>query len=139
MDREDVSIQSRKEKPLEFDCMMDSNDHETEIDVALALSGPFGKFQILVQLFFMYVIVTIGFQTMITYFLADDPPWTCANNVTSAFCIENIGKHITITNSNFSARCTMKRNEWIYTRPATYSYVTEFDLVCKNTSVVFSS
>ena len=118
----------------ELACLIASNN-KTDIDEALALSGPFGKFQVLVQIFFMYAVFTNAYQAVTVYFVGDNPSWTCVSTNTSNFCMENFGKQITNTNRNFSRRCEMKRDEWTYTKPKTYSYITEFDLICEKNSI----
>lgn len=110
-------------------------DEETNIEDALILTGPFGCFQFCVQIFFMYVISTVAYQALISYFAGDSPPWKCRNNSSSQFCKDNFGKEFSVTSINFSIRCNMSREEWIYTTPIDYSYITEFELICNRNSI----
>lgn len=108
-----------------------------DVDEALHKSGPFGLFQVLVQIFFMYAIFTSAYQSLSNYFEGSDSHWTCMNvsNNTSRFCKENMGKIIEINSANFSKRCHLNRSEWKYTRMKSFSYVTEFDLICERNAL----
>jgi len=137
-----------------------------DVDEALELGGPCGRFQFLTQAFFMYMVLTIGYQVVFTYFIASDPPWTCAghigtlhnttsltdtlhnntsltdtphnttslNTTTSKFCREHQDVIFSTDSEFFYERCKLNRWEWKYTTTKDYSFVTEYDLVCKKAS-----
>ena len=46
-----------------------------------------------------------------------------------------MNKSIASDSDNFKKRCAMNTTEWEYTTARSYSFVTEFDLVCSKTSV----
>ena len=100
------------------------------LDEALEISGSLKRIQLLYQLFFLFIIAFTFYQSLLSVFAGDSPAWRCTNNST-LFCRQNIDQEIKITNKNFSKRCELKREEWVYVTPNSYSYVTEFDLVCK--------
>ena len=108
---------------------------ELDIDEALEITGPCGKFQISFQLLFMGLLLTIGYQAVLNYFIGNDPPWKCAKNSNSTFCQNNTGKIFSSDNKEFTRRCKLNRHDWAYTKPKTYSFVTEFELVCEKTSI----
>ena len=103
----------------------------------LSIVGEYGNFQKMVNVMFCIMILPSGYQVLISYFAADDPPWKCIQN--SSICKLNG----TLQNSD-SRRCAMPRTQWEYTQPHDYSVVTYFDVNCGNqwlielpTSVMF--
>ena len=131
--------------------MEKSKENEVDVDEALDIGGPCGKFQFLTQAFFMYMVLTIGYQVVFTYFIASDPPWRCVgtplsntttdtNETANTFCQDNPGLIVFSDSDHFYERCNLNRSEWEYTTSKSYSFVTEFDLVCeKATTAAFAS
>lgn len=122
MDGEDVLV--GKNKLIEMD-----------IDEALEITGPCGRFQISFQILFSGLILVIGYHAVMNYFIGSDPPWTCAQNATSVFCFNNTGKIFSSDDTDFTSRCDLPRSDWVYTTDKKYSFVTEFELVCDKTAV----
>ena len=119
----------------------DTDKREMDVDEALEMGGPCGKFQLLTQVAFMYLVLTIGYQVVFTYFIASDPPWRCvANNNTtnnttgSSFCKIHTNEVMHSDSEWFYERCQLDRGEWEYTTSKDYSFVTEYDLVCEKAS-----
>ena len=106
-----------------------TEEKRVTLDEAMEISGSLKRIQLFYQVFFLYVIFFTFYQSLLSVFAGDNPPWRCTKT-SSLFCRQNIDLDIDITNTNFSKRCEMNREEWMYTTPKTYSYVTEFDLVC---------
>ena len=111
-----------------------SSSSEVNVDEALEKSG-FGRFQYLTQILLTCISITFAYQCILSYFIANDPPWKCIHNNTSKFCEQNFGVKIAVDNENFSSRCILDRDEWTYTTDKKYSIVTEFDLVCKKIAI----
>ena len=101
------------------------------VDEALESCKPFGRFQVTIQIIFAYVVITIGYQSIMSYFIVDNPPWKCVGNNTSHFCKQNFGILIRSDNEKFPRRCQLNRDEWTYSSDKDYSVVTEFNLVCE--------
>ena len=99
------------------------------VDGALLKSGTFGRYQIVLLLsYFLVFRNAYLFQSLITYFVADDAPWACRNMNVSSFCNKGPFRE---GDDLFTRRCSLSRNQWNYLSPKTYSFTTEFDLVCK--------
>uniref|UniRef100_A0A7M5XK77 Uncharacterized protein n=1 Tax=Clytia hemisphaerica TaxID=252671 RepID=A0A7M5XK77_9CNID len=68
------------------------SDEEIEIrgstiDEILSKTGSFGRYQkILLLLSILVFSSSVTFQSLITYYAADDPPWRCVNLNISSFC-----------------------------------------------------
>ena len=109
-----------------------SNDDSVEvnIDEAIVMAGSFGSYQKLVAFAVCFVRVAILGNVFVMYFVAFDPPWTCASADTSSFCMQHFGKQIPQSSDLFKQRCILNRSDWIFTKDKAYSIVTEFDLVC---------
>ena len=130
----DIELTQGVRPTIENNLTPSSSAVEVDVDEALEKSG-FGRFHILTQILFTYISISITYQSVLSYFVADDPPWKCIHNSTSKFCKENFGVKIAADNEKFSSRCILHRDEWTYTTGKNYSIVTEFDLVCKKTAV----
>ena len=114
-----------------------NEDHEEKwvtLDEVMEISGSLKGIQLFYQVFIFSVIFFGFYQSLLSVFAGDSPPWRCTKN-SSLFCRQNAGLDIGIMNMNFSKRCEMNREEWMYTTPNNYSYVTEFDLVCERNYV----
>jgi len=83
---------------------------EYEIEEAIEKSGSYGRLQIFITITIMCMVLFIAFQTLILYYVADDPPWTCVSTNSSEFCLKHYGEVITQSSDYFSKRCKMKRN-----------------------------
>ncbi|XP_066934893.1 solute carrier family 22 member 15-like [Clytia hemisphaerica] len=111
------------------------NDEEIKIrgstiDEILSNTGSFGRYQkILLLLSILVFSSSVTFQSLITYYAADDPPWRCVNLNISSFCRKGPFQEGT---EMFTKRCSLNRDQWEYTLPKSYSFTTEFDLVCSN-------
>ena len=110
-----------------------SDTKEVDIDEAINLSGSFGRYQWLVNIFLNMIHVIFNPHLYILYFVADDPPWTCVKKSSSLFCKQHFGEKIHQSSDLFDKRCDLNRSEWMFVKDKTYSIVTEFDLVCDYT------
>ena len=106
---------------------------EVDIDEAINLSGSFGRYQWLVNIFLNMIHVIFNPHLYILYFVADDPPWTCVKKSSSLFCKQHFGEKIPQSSELFEKRCDLNRSEWMFVKDKTYSIVTEYDLVCDYT------
>ena len=102
------------------------------IDGFLRMVGEFGKFQILLDAIFCFMIIPTAFQSLIMYFAALQPEWRCVTN--STLCTLNG----TFTSQN-ELRCQIPRSEWEFTQPKEYSIVTEFDIYCDKDWAIYMS
>jgi len=50
---------------------------EYEIEDAIVKSGSFGLLQIFVTIITMLIVFSVACQSLMLYYVADDPPWTC--------------------------------------------------------------
>lgn len=121
--------QDEDENPLL--CEYENNDDDgnaESVDDALLKSGTFGRYQfcLLISYFLIFRNAYL-FQSLITYFVADDAPWECTNRNVSSFCKQAPFRE---GDAMFIKRCSLDRNQWRYLYPKTYSFSTEFDLVC---------
>jgi len=103
---------------------------EYEIEDAIVKSGSFGLLQIFVTIITMLIVFSVACQSLMLYYVADDPPWTCVAKNSSEFCLKHYGEVITQSSDFFSKRCKMKRDQWKFTKDNSFSIVSEFDLVC---------
>ena len=122
-----------------------------DVDGALEKIGNWGKFNILLLILLTTYNTTIYFQLTFSYFIGNNPPWKCvsspgnitqmlndnsnmstmnSNNNVSNFCTQNPGKEVHVDDEDFYKRCHLPRDQWTYSTDKTYSYTTEFDLVC---------
>ena len=121
MDKHESMTNSSINKPVEVD-----------IDEAFEIAGSFGRYQILVTFLVCFTHAPILSQTLMLYFVANEPPWTCINNNSSVFCKNHFGEKIPQSSELFKEQCKLNRSEWIFTKDKTYSIVTEYELVCDN-------
>ena len=89
------------------------------------------RIQFVYQIFFIFVIGFTFYQSLLSVFAGDSPSRQCRTANSSEFCRQNYGSEIGNADVNNTKRCALGRKEWVYTEPKTYSYVTEFDLVCR--------
>lgn len=117
----------------------DNENVGVDIEEGFQRSGDCGRYQIMLQLIFSYLVVCIASASFVPYFILDDPAWTCNSNSTSPFCQEHFGKSFSPDSDLFYERCRLERSEWSYTRASKYSVVTEYDLVCNLTAYAETS
>merc|ERR1712168_1455753 len=114
-------------------------DDGMDVDEILTAAGGFGRFQGIMLLELVYLVLKIGQHFVSSVFIGPDPPWTCTTNSTSNttkdFCVKNFGRHIASDSDDFKLRCSWNSSEWKYTTEDDYSFVQEYDLVCSKTSV----
>ncbi|XP_066936713.1 solute carrier family 22 member 15-like [Clytia hemisphaerica] len=109
----------------------------THIDQVLPLIGEIGLFQILYICILCLITIPATFQTLIIYFVADNPGWHCVANSTTCTLKEPV---ITSTMTDlYKTRCSFLRSEWEYVEEDLYSVVTEFDLSCKREHLIYVS
>jgi len=136
----------------------DDNEVAVEMDVddALENAGPCGISQTLLQLLFMTACVTVCYHAIESYFTGHSPAWECVLDLNTtntstgqdidtrisqrssewiSFCLLNANASISSDDKDFYRRCEMHRNEWRFTTDSSYSFVTEFDLVCDRSAV----
>ena len=90
-----------------------------------------GRYQICLAILVLFAVLFNGYHTLLVYFVANDPGWQCTNITNqSTFCQHNQGKIFHSSQSDYKRVCTLKRSEWKFAKPKTYSIVTEFDLIC---------
>ena len=118
---------------------IEEEDNGMDVDAILTAAGGFGRFQGIMSLVLVYLVLTIGHHFVSSVFIGPDPPWTCTTNTTSTttrdFCVKNFGRHIASDSDDFKLRCNWNSSEWKYTTEDDYSFVQEYDLVCSKTSV----
>lgn len=117
--------------------MADRKDQKRDavnLDMVLEKTGPYGKFQWLLQFVCFVLVIAIGHYQVNVYFLGNDPSWKCnSKNESSTFCVQNNNKVISSDSKDFYERCHLNRTEWMYTVSTEFSFVTEFDLICSRT------
>ena len=83
-----------------------------------------------------FILLFLSYQHGLVFFTGNSPAWQCVENSTSRFCQSHQNHTFTVTGSLFNKRCELNRSEWTYATERHYSFVTEFDLVCDQNSVV---
>ena len=63
---------------------------KVDVDEALEKSG-FGRFQLSTEILFTFITIPTIYQCVLSYFIANDPPWKGIHNNTSKFCEQNFG------------------------------------------------
>ena len=122
-------------KDNQEDIKSSSEGSKINVDEFLERVGGYGRFQVIMQILAFFFVISFAYQTLIMYFIANNPGWKCVTSNSSKFCKENYGKNVDISDSNFTYRCQMKRSEWEYTTKKDFSIVTEFDLICEKESL----
>ena len=103
------------------------------LDEILSRAGLFGILQVLIHVSSCYVIFAVTSQVGMIFFIGHSPPWKCVDDATSGFCLENLNTTFSIDSPMFNTRCDLNRSDWSYTTESSYSFVTEYDLVCSDT------
>ena len=96
---------------------------ELGMDEFLPIIGEFGTFQKLLVGILSIPANIVAFPFLIIYFTSLEPPWKCSEG--SSVCTNN-----GTFNSSDDSRCDMSREDWEFTKPPSYSLVTQYDLVC---------
>ena len=99
------------------------------IDEMLTFVGGYGPYQWMLNAIFALFQLPQTFPNLIMYFAALSPTWKCAEN--STICISNA----TFASDDIS-RCSMKKEDWVYTESHDFSVTTQFDLVCNDEWII---
>jgi len=116
------------DEETEDDQTNNNRKKQVTVDDILLETGLFGRYQLfncIICIFFINGGFT--FQSLITYYVSDDSPWSCTNESSYDFCKKGPFKEGT---DLFTKRCQMHRDEWRYEYSKKYSFSNEFDLVC---------
>ena len=81
------------------------------IDEAFEIFGSFGRYQMWVTFLVCFTHAAILSQNLVLYFVANEPPWTCVNNSSSAFCKNHFGQKIPQSRELFKDQCKLNRSE----------------------------
>ena len=93
-----------------------------DVDDILKRIGQYGIYQMFLVGIFYLLIIPGTYQTLIMTFIGNNPTWRCATNSTQCNATGNVFDK----NHNFyEARCSMDRSSWEYTKPSSFSIVTE--------------
>ena len=112
-----------------------NKNNETFIDELLEESRLFGRHNILIHLSSYYLFLVVIYNFMLSFFTGIDPPWRCLHKNSSNFCQQHYNESISRESDVFKERCYLNRTEWAHTTEKTYSFVTEFDLICDKTAL----
>ena len=100
---------------------------EINVDGYLKTIGEFGKAQKLITLILSLMTVPCVYQNSIIIFIGDEPPWTCASDNSSTLPCDKNGT-FSESHSFYLKRCSMSRSSWNFTKPQTYSVVTQVNV-----------
>ena len=106
------------------------------LDDVLSSAGVFGVIQVSIHLSVFYLMLIVTGQLGAFFFTGYSPPWKCTASHTSDFCYQYRNTTFSADMEMFNRRCSLNRTEWEYVTDTSYSFVTEFDLVCSETSTV---
>ena len=104
---------------------------ELNVDDFIKTVGEFGKAQKVIILLLSLMSIPNAYQRTIVVFIGDEPQWTCvSDNKTNLFCNKNAT--FSESHSLYQKRCSMSHLSWNFTKPQTYSIVTQvsFYLTC---------
>ena len=97
------------------------------VDDFIKTIGEFGRAQKLITLLLSLMIIPTAYQRTIMVFIGDEPPWTCvSDNRPTLRC--NYNGTFSESNTLYQNRCSMSRLSWNFTKPQTYSVVTQVSL-----------
>ena len=102
--------------------LKDEGNPWVTIDEVLEQIGQIGKFQIIVLILFSLLYMPPAFQAFNIVFLADSPQWKCTG--TNQECNSTI-----LYEAFDEARCKIDRSSWKYSKPKSYSLVTQVTLL----------
>ena len=94
-----------------------------ELEEYIDEAGQCGIYQIRMQFIFFFMMMVLASQVFVAYFASHDPPWRCAR--TSTFCNYTNEFSQELHQERFHLRCTMRRDDWEYTKQRDYSIVTQ--------------
>ena len=94
------------------------------LDDILPYVGEIGRYQIILIFLMSLMILVAGFPVLIMFFAGQNPPWQCVTN--STVCTLN--GTFKSGDKNYKARCSMPRDDWMFTKPKEYSIVTQVKL-----------
>ena len=100
------------------------SEAELNVDDFIKTIGEFGKAQKLITLILWLMTVPCVYQISIIIFIGDEPPWTCASDNSSTLLCDKNGT-FSESHSFYQKRCSMSRLSWNFTKPQTYSVVTQ--------------
>ena len=97
---------------------------ELNVDEFLKTIGEFGNAQKLIAIILWIMMFQYSYQVSIIVFIGDEPPWTCVSDNKTTLPCEKNG---TFSESHpfYQSRCSMSRLSWTFTKPQTYSVVTQ--------------
>ena len=97
---------------------------ELNVDQFLESINDFGMAQKIFLLILCFMIFPPSYQYFIMVFIGNNPPWTCLSNVTDGILC-NRSSTYAVEDSFYRKRCEFPQNAWNFTKPSTYSIVTE--------------
>ena len=100
------------------------SEAQLNVDDFMKTIGEFGKAQKLITLILWLMTVPCVYQISIIIFIGDEPPWTCASDNSSNLLCDKNGT-FSESHSFYQKRCSMSRLSWNFTKPQTYSVVTQ--------------
>ena len=114
--------------------VVDNNNKATmNVDGFLRMVGEFGRFQILMEICFVFMIIAPVSQIYLLYFTAPELDWKCVEG--SSQCYLNGTQ-----SSTNDFRCNISRSEWEFVQEQGTKTVTAyFDLYCGSTWLIHMS
>ena len=97
---------------------------ELDVDKFFESINDFGIAQKIFLLILCFMIFPPTYQYFIMVFIGNNPPWTCLSNVTDSILC-NRSSIYPVQHSLYGKRCELPQNAWNFTKPSTYSIVTE--------------
>lgn len=97
---------------------------DVDVDEFLEMIGQFGRMQIVQVAIFCLLIIPSTYQTLIMSFVGKSPDWECSHPIANNSKCDKQGA-IDSSNPFYEERCNMSRDQWKYTKPDTFSIVTE--------------
>ena len=97
---------------------------ELDVDQFFESINDFGIAQKIYLLILCSMMFPPTYQYFIMTFVGNNPPWTCLSNVTVGISC-NRSTTYTVEDSFYGKRCELPKNAWNFTKPSTYSIVTE--------------
>ena len=97
---------------IENEDIHNEDEQQLTVDGALSEIGLLGRYQILLLILCTFIFNGgFSFQSLVTYYVADDSPWLCTNKTSYDFCKEGPFREGSVL---FTKRCQMNRSEWYY-------------------------
>ena len=132
-----MGLQTKSKKVQSTDIELKGNDKINEakeeateeisqdVDDILLKIGQYGIYQMFLVGIFCFLIIPSTYQTLIMSFIGNNPTWRCTKNSTQC---NATGEVFDKNHDLYESRCSMDRSSWEYTKPSSFSIVTE---VCK--------